>query len=218
MEPNILVIVGSPNGKKGNSESLADSLIDKLNNRNLTSKKVLIRKEINKLDGLIELINHSDIMILSLPVYENAVPGLVLEFFEMIYANKNRIINKSRKMLVISNSGFAEPIANKSTLSHCELFATKMGFEWMGGISVSPGTLIGGKKLEDTGSTYKKIIKIFDLIADKICTDEKITAHELNLVSKPFISPFIYRVLGKLIQRGVIKKIGRGKFYARPLI
>jgi multimeric flavodoxin WrbA len=218
MNSNILVIVGSPNGKKGNSESLADCLISKLESKHLTSNKILLRKEIDKPDGLLELINDSDMMILSLPVYGNSVPGLVLEFFEIIYANKSNFINKSRKMFVISNSGFAEPIANKSTISHCELFAAEMGFEWMGGIPVSPGTLIDGKKLEDTGSTYKKVIKLFDLIADKICTDEKITADELRLVSKPFISPFVYRVVGKLIQRNVMKKIGKDKYFARPLV
>lgn len=102
--------------KKGNSESLADSLISKLDSKHLTSNKVLLRREIGKPDNLIELVNNSDVIILSLPVYENSVPGLVLEFFEMIYANKKNIVNKSRKMLVISNSGFAEPIANASII------------------------------------------------------------------------------------------------------
>ena len=218
MEPNVLVIVGSPKGKKGNSDSIADSMIDSLNNYCISSTKIILRKEIDEPNTIMELLNRCDIVILSFPIYENSIPGLVLELFEIINSNKEKLDKKQRKMLVISNSGFPEPIANASAISHCKLFASKIGFLWMGGLPISPGTLIGGKRLEEVGNTYKKVLQLLNIIAKKISMDENITESEWSLISKPIISPFIYRIVGRIIQIGVIKKVGKEKYFAKPLI
>ena len=215
---NILVIVGSPASRGGNSESIADCLIEKLNNKNQACSKILLRKEIERQEGLIERIINTDIIIFSFPIYANSVPGLVLEFFEFLYQNKDKLSDKQPKMLVISNSGFPEPEANRCALDCCRLFAREIGFSWMGGFGVAPGTLIDGKKLDEAGGTYKKLIKMLSIISEKIYNDEDIPKSAFRLVSKPLITPFIYRFVGKMIQNGVTKKIGKQKYYAKPLL
>ncbi len=218
MNHNILVVVGSPKNKIGNSESIADCLIDKLRKKSQACSKTYLRKEIRKKDNLIEQINNTDIIVLSLPIYENSVPGLVLEFFEFLYENKEKLSDKNRKFLVISNSGFSEPEANLSAINCCRIFAEKVGFIWMGGFGVSPGTLIDGKKLEDAGGTYKKLVKLLSIISEKIDKAEELSEGTFNLVSKPLISPLIYRFAGKMIQNGAAKKLGKEKYYSTPLL
>ena len=217
MSKNILTIIGSPRGIKGSSESIADSLVERLNKKEHACTKILLRKEIESQDSLVSLIDNADVIILSFPIYENSTPGLVTRFFELVYENKEQLKNKKRKMLVISNSGFPEPEANTCALTHCRLFAQEMGFEWMGGFGVAPGTLIDGKKLEEAGSTYKKVITLLNIIVESILNDKEIPEKALSLLSKPLLTPFIYRFFGKMISNGEAKKMGRDKYFAKPL-
>lgn len=218
MKSNVLVIAASPKGKKGNSESLADYLVKEFHENNVANTKVSLKDEIKKPNTLIERIDQSDLIVISFPVYENAVPGLVQEFFEMLFANKQKLSARERKMLVISNSGFAEPEANECAILQCKLFAADMRFVWMGGICVAPGTLIDGKELENAGGTYKKVIEALRMLAKKISLDQDITKKEWMMTSRPLMSPFIYRIVGRLIQTGVAKRIGKSKYYAMPII
>ncbi len=216
MNPNVIIINGSPKGTKGNSESIANSLMDKLLSQDLEPTKIILKSQLSHFDHLMEVVNQSDILILVLPVYQNSVPGLVLQFFEMLEKNKEKLDYKVRKMAVISNSGFPEPSANMTTIEHCKLFALSMDFEWLIGALVAPGTLIDGKNLDETGNTYKKVIALLDIIAKKIRTQESFTDSDLQLTSKSFISPFMYRFFGKLLQKKVIKKLGKEKYFAQP--
>ncbi len=216
MKSNVLVIAASPKAKNGNSESLADFFAQELNN--VVTTKVNLRNEIRKPDALVKQMDQSDFIVMSFPVYENAVPGLVQQFFEMIFASKDKLSTRHRKMLVISNSGFAEPEANKYAISQCKQFAEDMQFIWLGGVCVSPGTLIDGKELEKTGGTYKRVIAILRLTAKRISVGQDITDKERMMTDRPLMSPFIYRFAGRLIQRGVAKRIGKSKYNARPFL
>ncbi|RMD02283.1 hypothetical protein D9O40_06480 [Clostridium autoethanogenum] len=218
MNENILVMVGSPQKKRGNSEAIADSLINKLNEKKLNVSKLCLQKEIGSKDNaLIKTIDKADIIILSLPIYENSVPGLVVEIFEQLYRDKDELSKKSRSVFVITNSGFSEVEGNKSAKQTCKLFARDMNFKWMGGIGVAPGTLIDGKKLEETGKTYKRLNESLDTIVNAIENDIDIPKSAFKIMEKPFISPFIYRIAGRVLQRSTIKKLGKGKFFSTPL-
>jgi multimeric flavodoxin WrbA len=216
MKNNVLIISASPKGKKGNSESLADFLAKELFKNNVESIKVSLRNEMRKPDTLVERINTSEMIVLSFPVYENAVSGLIQEFFEVMLINKDKIRACQRKMLVISNSGFPEPEASECAISQCKLFSEEMNFIWAGGITVAPGTLIDGKELEKTGGTYKRVIEVLRIAAKKISMDQEITSKELMLTSRPLMPPFVYRTAGRIIQRGAAKKIGKEKYFAMP--
>ncbi len=218
MNNNVLIVNGSPRGKKGNSESLSDYLQKKLNERSCQVNSVLLRKEMSSPDELLSRIKNTDVLVLSFPVYENSVPGLVLEFFEWLTENRELLATGNRKLLVISNSGFPEPEAHESAIAHCKAFTCEAGFAWLGGIPVAPGTLIDGKKLEETGGTYRSIRSILDLTAEMICRGEAVPEERIKSVSRPLFSPIIYRLAGRFLQNGAIKKMGRQKYFARPLI
>lgn len=212
MKKNVLIVVGSPKLKKCNSESIGDYIEYKLNEKEVSCSKLYLRKE-----ECIEQVDGADTIVLILPIYENSVPGLVVKFFEGLYEKKEKFKSKEKKLLVITNSGFPEIEANKTAIKTCELFAKEMGLEWMGGISVTPGTLIDGKELEKTAKTYRRFIASLNIIVSRIVNDESIPEEVYKLMSKSFMVPFVYRFAGRIIQKPVIKKIGKDKFYARPL-
>ncbi len=213
---NILVLTGSPKVKKGNSDSIANFMLESFKRKGQICKKGYIKDIIQQPEEMIKIIKSADIVIISFPVYQNSVPSIVLSFFEFMIRYKSHFSQKHRSLFVLSNSGLAEPKANVSSVFQCQLFAKSIGFYWLGGIGIAPGTLIDGKKLEDTGKTYKKVIKALNLISDSISKGEKVPDHAYAYTSKPLIWPKMYRFFGKLIQNKVVKKIGKVNYYARP--
>lgn len=213
MEKNVLIVAGSPKSKKGSSDSIGDYIINKFRNQKEHCSMICLRKE----EQPEEYVAVSDTIVLIFPIYENSVPGLVVKFFETLYENRERFKSKTRKLFVITNSGFPEVEANEAAIKACELFAKEMGFEWMGGIGLAPGTLIDGKKLEESGKVYKNFIASLDILIKAISNDESIPEEVYKLMSKSFMSPFFYRFCGRMIQIPVKNKIGKDKFLAKPL-
>lgn len=214
MDKNILIVIGSPGSERSNSNVISNNLERNLINSNINCSKLYLRKIINEKNIIIDNIDKSDVIILIAPIYENSVPSIVLEFFETINENKDRLTPKNRKMFAITNSGFPEIQASKSAITTCSLFARDMNFKWLGGIIVAPGTLIDHGEL---GKTYKKLISALNIIAEDICADREISKEVFKLTLKPFISPLIYRFAGRIIQNKTIKNIGKDHFFAKPL-
>ncbi len=215
MKKNVLVIVGSPKNKKGNSESIADYVSEKFSDQ-CDQKQILLRKEIRNPENVIALFNQADYIIISLPIYQNAVPGLVIQIFELLRENQNLLIKKTRKVMVISNSGFAEIEAHHCAIGQCKLFASEMDFLWEGAIAVAPGTLIDGKDFNEAGKSYKRVRDFLDRLAIQVDKNVSISNDAFQIVSKSIMNPFVYRVVGRLIQNKTIKRIGKAKYYQQP--
>ncbi|SHJ83068.1 Flavodoxin-like fold [Clostridium cavendishii DSM 21758] len=213
MVKNILIAIGSPKSKKSNSESIGNYIMDKLNKKEAHCSMIYLRKEGQQ----VECVDVSDTIVLVLPIYQNSVPGLVVKFFETLYENREKLKAKQKKLFVITNSGFPEVEANKAAIKTCELFAKEMGFEWMGGISLSPGTLIDGNELEKSAKTYKKFMTSLNMLINSFINDESVPKEVYKLMSKSFMNPFFYRICGRIIQIPVKNKIGKDKFFAKPL-
>ncbi|PJI07616.1 MULTISPECIES: NAD(P)H-dependent oxidoreductase [Clostridium] len=213
MNKNILIVIGSPRCERSSSDIISNNLESKLRDSNMNCSKIYLEKMINKKTAIIEKVDKSDVIILISPIYENSLPGTVLEFLETINEDKNKLTNKDRKMFVITNSGFPEVEASKSAITTCSLFARDMNFKWLGGIGVTPGTLMENGEL---GKTYKKLDASLNLIAKDIRDDKEISKEAFELVSKTFISPLIYRFGGRILQNKTIKNIGKDCFFAKP--
>ena len=54
-------------------------------------------------------------------------------------------------------------------------------------------------------------------MADAILKDEEILEKYFRSMEKSFMLPWLYRLGGKMMQKSVIKKIGKDKFFSRPL-
>lgn len=215
MDKNVLVLIGSPRTKESNSEVISNELINKLSSKDINCTRLYLENLAKGQEGVLEdNINKAEVIILAAPVYENSVPSIVLKAFELLHENKNKITSQNRSMLVIANSGFCDTEGCKNLIAACSLFSKAMSFQWLGGITVVPGTLIEGGKL---GKTYKNLAKALDFIAEDIYMGRKLSEEAFKLTSKPVINPFIYRVAGRIIQNKVIKKLGKDNFYARPL-
>ncbi len=219
MKRNALIISCSPRAEKGSSNAIAKYLIDKLNFNGVSTDKVILSKEIKDESRIVDHLDKSDVIVLSLPIYENSVPGLVVQLFELIYQFRNKLSVREKQIFVITNSGFAEVSANQSAIEVCRLFADEMGFDWLGGIAVAPGMLFTEDNLYKSKRIYKKLIKSLDMIAESISNNRKIPEEAFALVSKPFFNLYLYIVAGYILQKKmIVRKIGKAAYFARPLL
>lgn len=216
MKNSTLVMSCSPRGENGTSNSIAEYLTGQLESKGVPVEKVILRREISNEEHIIYLIKNADTIVLTIPIYQNSIPGMVMQFFELLYKFKNEFSQHKIKLLVLTNSGFAHVENNKCAIETCRLFAEKIGFYWLGGAAVAPGTLMSGSSLQESKGTYKKLIKFLDCAAESVSTNKDIDKETFNLLSKSFINSYIYTIAGYLLQRGVIKKTGKEKYFAKP--
>ena len=98
----ISVFNGSPRGEKSNSTVINKWLIGGIADEN----NQYIIKDLKKHDEYIDIIESSEKVIMTFPLYSDGMPGVVMKFFELIYANKERLAGT--EYLFVIHSGFPE--------------------------------------------------------------------------------------------------------------
>lgn len=214
---NILVMNGSPRTKGSNSQSIANYVAAAFEKAGKAQSKVVQIRGSQAGDELVRIIDKADCVVLVAPIFENTLPASVLEAFELLCDNRNKLSDKGRKLLVITNSGFPELNAHQGAHETSRLFAASMGFEWLGSGAVAPGTLIDGKDLSDAGG-YRKLVRFIDQAVESIGDGRPIPVKTFRLIAKPFISPRMYRFFGSRIQKKAAKGMGKNVYYAQPLV
>jgi NAD(P)H-dependent FMN reductase len=207
MSRKILVLSCSPKGSNGNSAAIARGLYSMLGKRHLDFEIIYLAKMFHLPDDLLQRIERADDIIISFPVYQNTVPGLVIRFFEYLYGQRYSFTVKQRRLFAIANSGFPEPEAGAGALECCRLFTRAMGFAWLGGVNVAPGTMTDGKELEQAGRTYAKLSRALDILSQSCAEGSVIPEAVFSLLAKPLFSPALYRLFGRMIQGSKFKKM-----------
>lgn len=215
MDNEVSIIIDNPEIKNNNSKSIVDYISKKLLEKKQNCCNCFLNDEPAAIDNLMERINRSDLIIIVLSVYQNSVPSSILKCLEEILNNKRKLQMKERKLFVIANSSFLDVSANKCALICCRLFARDMGFNWLGGISVSASTLLYGKKVDASNVTYKRLIQSLNIITECISKGEEIPEKAFMLAKKSFMLPCIYKFDRIFTVNPVIKKVSKYKYYAR---
>lgn len=215
MVQNILILIGSPRTEKSTSNFISINLEKKLTSQNISYSKLYLLKELHYEEALLEKLANADTVILITPVYENNVPTTVLQFFEMAFKHKELFNAQNKQFFAITLTGFANPAAGKATLNTCKLFTEEMRFSWLGGITTSPATLIDSEEL---GKMYAGLSTSLNLLAQGLNQGGPLPTQIFELNTKAVFPAWIYRIIGSIIQKKVIKNIGKDAFYAKPFI
>lgn len=192
-----LLLVGSPRGLKSNSYKIGSYLLNKMLDNGFIVKEYLLmdfNSSNNKsLASLMELIQESEIIVLTSPLYVDSLPSIVIGAMEII-AEKcctKRTENKPGFLAVI-NSGFPEAVQNDTALKICFTFARKTGFKWLGGIKIGGGPAIGKQVLEDKKGLLKNMVKGLDMAAERLAKGEALTEDVLSLLNKSLAPKWLY--------------------------
>ena len=199
---NVLLLIGSPRGEDSTSASLGNYLVEKLENIDMKSKKAFIHRLVNrpeKIQELFSMIDKTDLIILTFPLYVDSLPAPVIKTMELIKSERNRIkSSKSQNFVAISNCGFPESKQISVALEICQIFANEAEFRWKGGIAFGGGEAVHGIPLKERGGMVRNVMKGLDIASEALLEGKDIPQEALDLISKKLIPIGLYKTMGNL--------------------
>ena len=216
-----LLLVGSPKGSNSTSNSLGTYLLDKLEEKGLTTRKEMINQCLcssEKQAAMLQAVDDSDLIILAFPLYVDSLHSQVIKSLELIAQHEKNKPNKTQKTIVaISNCGFPEASQNNTALTICQIFASQVGFVWAGGLAMGGGGMIHGVPLDKARGQARNQIKALKLAADALEKGESIPNEASLSMAKLGIPRSLYTWMGNRGWKRLAKpNIKVKQMYDRP--
>lgn len=146
----------SPRLNSSNSKFIIDDII-----KNIDEKYYIINLYISSFDDVFSYINKSDKVVFVFPLYVDAPPSKLLEFFEYVEKRESK---KEVLIYAICQCGFLESKHNDIAIRIVECFCQNNCLEFLGSIKIGAGEILGNsnfKKYTFINYDYYNKIKIF---------------------------------------------------------
>ena len=219
MIANALILLGSPKRMTGASANLGNYIGGRLKADGLAVETMAaygIAESTEDLEHLMESLDRADLLLVSFPLYWDTLPSGLTEAFLKIIEMKERLGNKKRSLAAVCNCGFPESSNCHGALRSVELFGQRMGMEFLGGMAIGQGGVLGDGRLEDS-SLFKKNLARLGIAAGHLSKGERVPEAVIEELGRPFIPRFLYTLIGNMNWNSMAKKNGvRGKMRARP--
>ena len=196
---NTIFLNGSPKGKNGNSEIFTRQFFKDM--KDLYEIKYIVKENAEQLAKYVESF---DAIIIFMPVYVHAMPGVVMKFIEHL---KPAVIS-GKAMGFIIQAGFPETAQEKFIGNYFSVLAKELNYEYLG--TVSKG---------DAADTYMKpkfmVKKLFKQLNDLGRIYEKTGAFNKEITEKlgqPYQLTKLQARFFQFMYQSGIDKIGWHKF------
>jgi multimeric flavodoxin WrbA len=189
---NVLILIGSPKGKRSASDNFATYLEEQLRKKGVVTETVYIvqHQKDEKMKEMVKMARQKELIIMVNPLYIDSIPAITIKFMEEFSRLQEFSPGNQQKLLVIFNSGFPEPHHNNLAIQMCEKFAKETGIQWLGGIAIGMGAAFEEKSLENAGSMARNLRKGLDQIAHHLALGEDVPPEALITASKPLMPLF----------------------------
>ncbi|MBQ3021474.1 MAG: hypothetical protein IJD92_04560 [Bacilli bacterium] len=125
-------------------------------------------------EDIISNIYKSDVIVFALPLYVDAPPSKLLEFFD--YIIDNNIKFESKLVYFVINCGFREAEQNVTALNIIKNWCKKVNLKYCSSILIGAGEVVGNKKFRFISKKFLKDIENFaTFIKEKKETEEFFT-------------------------------------------
>jgi len=209
-----VLLVGSPRTMKSTSASLGGYLFEQMRVRGVETETIQIYTSLNsqeRMKAMIDAIGNADLVVLAFPLYVDSLPAPVIAALEKITAHCKANQFHTR-FAAISNCGFPEAKHNATALAICEEFARKAGFTWMGSLALGGGEgLVHGVPLSEMDGRAIPIKKAFELAAEALAAGRPMPQTARDLLARPVIPNWLYRLFGGHGWKQQAKKYGKEK-------
>ncbi|MDR3576682.1 MAG: hypothetical protein P4L50_22685 [Anaerolineaceae bacterium] len=218
-----LLLNGSPKPDGGTSLSLGGYLLEKLEEKGLATQKVRINSALvtpETTHKLLEPVKTVDLIILAFPLYVDSLPAQTVRALQLI-ARQQALEHPPIKtqFMAIANCGYAEAGNNRVALMICQRFAKETGMEWMGGLSLGMGEMIGGGHLQQKGGIVRHVIQALDLCAERLAQGLPVPQEAVELMARPFMPAWFYRMWGNRLWMQRYRQESQGdKIDAKPYL
>jgi NAD(P)H-dependent FMN reductase len=210
-----LLLGGSPKPEKSSSESLLAYLGEQLEKQGVDTESVRLIKTVRSKEATAELVAAvaaADLVVLSFPLYWDALPGHVVRVFERVAAARAATTPATRPAFVaVAQGGFPEAEQNQVALQICRNFAAAAGLDWAGGLAMGAGGTLEGLPMSKAGNRVPGVVKALDLTAAALAAGEPVSEEAVRLMAKPAFPPVVLRFMGSWGLRSRYKKEGDGR-------
>lgn len=196
----VLLLVGSPRGKRSTSASLGRYLMNKLEQKGTDTGTLWINRQVvsdERKHEMLEAVDRADIVVLTAPLYDDSQPAIVTKTMEAI-AVQQKIKGKKRFFPII-NCGFPEPEQITAVaIAIYHKFATTVGFKWAGSLAIGGGEILQGstgKSLDDLGKLAGKVKKTLDEIAHALAVENSYPDKALRAIPGFFYRRFFAKIM-----------------------
>ncbi len=148
MSKQVTILMCSPRMEKSASHSLAKEFTKRFAEDKFTINQFKIYhtlKDEDRIEEMIEVVDKSDILIISSPLYIDCAPYMTIRLMNLVSdkVKEGKISEKKRLLFAISCAGYLEYYHNKVALRIYKQFAKKNGFTWSGGLPIgAAGTFV----------------------------------------------------------------------------
>lgn len=160
----LLIFNGSPR-KKGTSYSFARTIrtIVQGSGSDAEIKHIIDYFDGKEsLDALRRELAECDVIVLTAPLYVDALPYPAIWFMEKLAQEYSGEL-KGKSFFAVGQCGFPDITRIEPLLDSCRIFAAETGMKWLGGLAYGGGAIINGTFLEDFRGRGKKITAGFEL-------------------------------------------------------
>ncbi|MFZ5910358.1 MAG: NAD(P)H-dependent oxidoreductase [Chloroflexota bacterium] len=219
-----LLLVGSPRTRKSTSNSLGGYLFERLGAQNVQTETIYLHTVLRsqeKSNHMLEAVGAADLVLLAFPLYVDSLPAPAIEALERIAAHREAQGDGTHPtprqlFAAIANCGFPEAHHNDTALAICTTFARQAGFEWAGSLALGAGEgMVHGAPLNEMDGRAIPLKKALDLAADALAQGQAIPQAAQALWDKPFIPPWLYRLMGSFGWRQQSKRWQADKMLKR---
>ena len=138
--PSLLLINGSPRGKAGNSAILLKQLSEGWTGAGGEAPTVLHLARPGDFEQAVEAFPRATTVVIGMPLYTDAMPGLVMAFIERLEARVGRTDNPRLGFLV--QSGFMEALHSRPLERYLDKLARRLGSDYAGTIVKGNGEAV----------------------------------------------------------------------------
>ncbi len=204
-----VLLVGSPRTRKSTSASLGGYLMNQLAARGIETETIQIYTTFNSAERTclaFEKLDQADLVVLAFPLYVDSPPAPVIAALEKIAVHRSNV-KTSQRFVAVANCGFPEAHHNDTALAICEEFAAQSDMTWLGSLSLGAGEgMVHGKPLNELGGQGAPFRKSLDLAAAALADGKSIPQQARDLLAKPLIPIWMYKLFGGMGWKQSAKK------------
>lgn len=201
----VLLLVGSPRGKRSTSTVVGTYLVNLLKENGLEAFSsqwigpVLRSQE--KIKRMLEAVDAADIIVLAAPLYDDCQPYIAIKAMGLISAQQKNLAktpdaSNNKIFSVIVNCAFPEEHHPQTVIRIYRKFAEDVGFRWGGSLAIRAGEALQGrtgKTLDDVGSMAKRVKAALALMADSLSKGLPPADRTLCVIPESFLrGPFSF--------------------------
>ena len=150
----LTVFNGSPRGKKSNSKIVLDSFLEGFEANAGNSYELFYLNRLKDTEDNVKAFAQAEHVLLIHPLYTDAMPGMVMNFFEGLKPLCDRMGNTDIGFIV--QSGFGEAAHSRYVARYHQKLAARLGCPYL-------GTVIKGncEPLRKKPQSYRKVLEDF---------------------------------------------------------